>query len=241
MLNQFSLDEYEGNLRVATTIGEQWFGRFGRVSESENDIYVLDDDLDIRGSVQGLGLTERIYSARFIGDTGYIVTFRQIDPFYVIDLSDPDDPEMKGELKIPGFSSYLHPLKDKLILGVGRENGQVKLSLFDVSNPSNPREQDKYILDEYYSDVENTHRAFLQDRDNEVFFIPGSQSAYIFSYANNEIDLEHAVADIGAKRALYIDDTMFIVGDRAIVSLDIDDWDELDRLKLSEPGPVIYY
>ncbi|MDO8641244.1 MAG: beta-propeller domain-containing protein, partial [Nitrosarchaeum sp.] len=180
LLNQFSLDEYKGNLRVATTIGEQWFGRFGQLSQSENDIYVLDADLDVIGELQGLGLTEQIYSARFIGDTGYIVTFRQTDPFYVIDLSNPKNPEMKGELKIPGYSSYLHPLKDKLILGIGRENGQVKLSLFDVSDPSNPKEKDKYTLTEYYSDIESNYRAFLQDADNEVFFIPGSQSAYIF-------------------------------------------------------------
>jgi inhibitor of cysteine peptidase len=241
-LNQFSLDEYKGNLRIVTTVGEGWFGRLGGSAQSANDVYVLDGDLDMVGSVKDLGLTERVYSARFVGEVAYVVTFRQTDPFYVIDLSNPRRPKMKGELKIPGFSSYLHPLTDDLILGVGEERNQVKLSLFDVSDPTNPSEVDKYSLDAYWSDVANTHHAFLQDTDNEVFFIPAGADAYIFSYENDEIDLRRTVADIGARRALYINDAMFIVGDIAIISLDIDGWDELDRIKsTSNKYPLIYY
>jgi len=100
LLNQFSMDEYEGYLRVATTFGD------------ENDLYVLNEKLEIVGSIKGFGKTERIYAVRFIADRGYIVTFRQTDPFFVVDLSDPSKPEIKGELKIPGFSSYLHPITD---------------------------------------------------------------------------------------------------------------------------------
>ena len=85
-----------------------------------------------------MGKDERIYSARFIGDKGYLVTFKQVDPFYVLDLSNPKKPEIKGELKIPGYSSYLHPISDDLILGIGKEGSVVKVSLFDVSDPTNP-------------------------------------------------------------------------------------------------------
>ncbi|MEK7618278.1 MAG: beta-propeller domain-containing protein, partial [Patescibacteria group bacterium] len=116
-LNQFALDEYKGNLRIAVTIsgqGTMWGGwsstslRLGERSDSSaNDVYVLDKDLEITGSIKDLGLTERIYSARFIGEKAFLVTFRQVDPFYVLDLSDPKNPRKAGELKIPGFSSYL--------------------------------------------------------------------------------------------------------------------------------------
>ncbi|KPJ57373.1 hypothetical protein AMJ49_01005, partial [Parcubacteria bacterium DG_74_2] len=173
-LNQFSLDEYENNLRIATTIGGRFglFGFWGN-QESANDVYVLNEDLKIVGQVQDLGLTERIYSARFIEDKGYLVTFRETDPFYVLDLSNPEKPELKGELKIPGYSSYLHPITKDKILGIGKEGWKVKISLFDVSDPENPTEIDKYILDESWSDVLQTHHAFLQDKKHEIFFLPG--------------------------------------------------------------------
>ena len=94
--------------------------------------------MKIEGSVVDLGQGERIYSVRFIEDKGYVVTFKQVDPFYVLDLSDPMNPEKKGELKIPGYSSYLHPITKDKILGIGEENNKVKISLFDVSDPADP-------------------------------------------------------------------------------------------------------
>ena len=235
-LNQFSLDEYEGNLRIATTIGNNWgFGMLGLYniqSESANDIYVLGPDLKVRGSVEGLGLTERIYSARFVQDKGYIVTFRQVDPFYVLDLSNPDKPQMKGELKIPGFSSYLHPINKDTIVGVGQEGSQVKVSLFDVSSPTNPREADKYMLSEYWTEVSNNHHAFLMDQKHEIFFLPGGQGGYVFSYKDNKLSLVKAVSDILAKRAIFINDYLYIVGEDKIVVLNENDWQKLNELEL---------
>ena len=105
LLNQFSLDEYEGKLRTAVTIGSSW-GILGSMGESANDVYVLDEKLKVIGSIEDLGLDERIYSVRFLADKGYLVTFKQVDPFYVLDLADPNNPQVKGELKIPGYSSY---------------------------------------------------------------------------------------------------------------------------------------
>ncbi len=233
LLNQWSLDEYEGYLRVATTVGEfGWWGMFSTGVESMNDLYVLDKNLNIKGQVLDLGAGERIYSARFMGDEGYMVTFRETDPFYVFDLSDPKNPEAVGELKIPGYSSYLHPLAEDLILGVGREDWEVKLSLFDVSDPSDPQEIDKYTLDESWSDVLETHHAFLHDPDFGVFFMPGGQGGYIFSYADNELSLEKAVANIEAERALYINDYLYVVGRDEIVVLDENTWERAAELDL---------
>jgi len=232
-LNQFSLDEYNNNLRIATTIGEGWFGglSIGNIRQSANDVYVLDENLKLQGSVKDMGLTERIYSVRFIENKGYVVTFRQTDPFYVLDLSDPEKPELKGELKIPGYSSYLHPITKDKILGIGQENWQVKISLFDVSSPSNPSEKDKYILNEGWTDVSNTHHAFLLDSKHQIFFLPGSQGGYIFSYANDKLELKRAVSNISAKRAIYINDYLYIIGDDKIAVLNEINWEKVEELQ----------
>jgi len=233
-LNQFSLDEYEDHLRIAVTVGDGWFGigMIGGERQSANDVYILDENLKITGSITDLGLTEKIYSARFIQDKGYLVTFRQIDPFYVLDLSNPKNPEMKGELKIPGYSSYLHPITKDKILGIGKQGSQIKISLFDVESPENPFEADKYVLNEYWSDVLNTHHAFLLDKKHKVFFLPGSKGGYIFSYKGDFLKLTRAVSNINAKRAIYIDDYLYIIGEDKIIVLNEVGWEEVNQLDL---------
>lgn len=229
LLNQFAMDEYENNLRVATTSG----GRNSMFSSdySINDVYVLDKAMNIVGSVKDLGEDERIYSVRFISDKGYVVTFRETDPFYVLDLSNPKKPEMKGELKIPGYSSYLHPINKDIILGFGREDSNVKISMFDVSNPAEPKEVAKYTLKEYWSDILNTHHAFLMDEKYKVFFVPGSDGGYVFSYDNNKLELKKAVSGIYAQRALFINDYLYILGDRKIVVLDEKNWERIKEIE----------
>ncbi|OYT35502.1 MAG: hypothetical protein B6U87_00240, partial [Candidatus Aenigmarchaeota archaeon ex4484_52] len=214
-----SLDEYNNYLRTATTSG-QW-------SNSFSDIYVLDNDLNIVGSVRDLGKTEKIYSVRFLQDNAYVVTFRKIDPFYVLDLSDPLNPELKGELKIPGYSSYLHPIEKNKILGIGKEDSKIKISLFDVSNPENPVEVDKYILNEYWSDILNTHHAFLLDKKHNIFFLPGRKGGYVFSYENDKLHLKKTISNISAKRAIYIDDCLYIIGTDKIIVLDENKWEKI--------------
>ncbi|WP_456477743.1 beta-propeller domain-containing protein [Geoglobus ahangari] len=216
MLNQFSMDEYRGYLRVATTFGD------------ENDLYVLDEDLKVVGKITGFGEDERIYAVRFIGDRGYIVTFRETDPFFVIDLSNPANPEIKGELKIPGFSSYLHPVEDHLILGVGREGSYVKLSLFDVSDASNPKEVSKYTLKEYWSEVLYNHHAFLMDSKHGIFFLPAGNHGYVFSYKDG-LKLVKAI-DVPAVRAIYIDDFLYILGD-SIAVYDENTWERVAEFR----------
>ncbi len=218
LLNQFSLDEYEGYLRVATTV------------DDENDLYILNSNLDVVGSIQGFGLDERIYAVRFVGDRGYIVTFRQTDPFFVLNLSDPEKPEIAGELKIPGYSSYLHPISDTMVLGIGRENRWVKISLFDVSDPEKPKEVDRYTLKEYWSDVLNTHHAFLLDKKHEIFFLPASNGGYIFSYRDG-IKLVKAVEG-RAERAVYINDYLYIVGADRVVAYDENSWEKVGEVEI---------
>ncbi len=237
-LNQFSLDEYNGNLRIATTVGGRWWGAWLSGinipnNESANDVYVLDNNLQAIGSVQNLGLSERIYSARFIEDKGYVVTFKQTDPFYVIDLADPKNPKLAGELKIPGYSGYLHPIGKNKILGVGQEDWQVKISLFDVSDAQNPKELDKYILKEGYTDVLNNHRAFLMDQKHEIFFIPSGSGAYIFSYKGDKIALTKAISKMSARRAVYIEDYLYIFSDNSVTVLNENTWAKEKELDLN--------
>jgi hypothetical protein len=165
LLNQFSLDEYQGYLRAITTDGSPWDDR----NQSETSLVVLQEQGDRLvpvGEVGGIGKGEQLYSARLIDDVGFAVTFRQTDPFYVLDLSDPTDPRIAGELKIPGVSTYLHPIGDHMVLGIGQdatEEGRttgLKLSLFDVSDPARPREVSVWTMPDSYSPAENDHRAF---------------------------------------------------------------------------------
>ena len=232
-LNQFSLDEYDNHLRIAMTVGQRWWWGFGGNSDSTvNDVYVLDANLKQVGSIQGLGLSERIYAARFVGDKGYLVTFRETDPFYVLDLSNPNNLQMKGQLKIPGYSSYLQPISKDKILGIGQESGQVKISLFDVISASDPKEIVKYILNENWSDVLSTHHAFLLDTKHEIFFLPGNQGGYIFSYKGDNIELKKAISGISARRAIYLNDYLYIIGDNQIVVLNEFDWTRVNELSL---------
>jgi len=235
-LNQFALDEHGGNLRIATTVGDS-------VSlspvESENDVYVLDESLERVGSARGMGEGQRVYSVRFVGDTGYVVTYRQVDPFYVLDLSDATDPTVEGELKLPGYSSYLHPLGDDRVLGVGEEDGRVKATVFDVSDATDPTVSDDYTLDEYSSAAVDNHRAFLHDDRHGVFFLPGSRGGYVFSY-DDGLSLEKAVNVTNAERAAYVNDYMYVVSDHEVVALDENDWGRAGRVEIGEREPTPY-
>jgi hypothetical protein len=171
LLNQFSLSEHEGALRVATTEQPSWLEATPRRRQSESFVTVLadrDGTLAEIGRVGGIGHGERIFAVRFLGPVGYVVTFRQTDPLYTVDLSDPAAPRVAGELKIPGYSAYLHPAGDGLLLGVGRDatdEGRVKgvqVSLFDVSDLAAPRRVAVRTMDETtMSEVELDHHAFL--------------------------------------------------------------------------------
>ena len=174
VLNQFSMDEYDGHFRVATTTYEQ---------TPRNQVYILDMDLNTVGSLEDLAPGETIYSARFMGERGYLVTFKQVDPLFVIDLSDPRYPEELGYLKVTGYSDYLHPYDENHIIGIGKETTDagefawyqgVKISLFDVTDVGNPREISKLEIGDRGTDspVLWDHKAFLFDKSKNLMVIP---------------------------------------------------------------------
>lgn len=180
LLNQFSMDESGDRFRVATTI--EYYSQYSGMIRS-NAVYVLDEDLKIVGGLDEIAPDESIFSARFMGDRLYLVTFQQIDPFFVIDLS-TDTPKILGELKIPGFSNYLHPYDDDHVIGVGRDTKEagsgrvqqlgVKVALFDVSNVSSPKVIDEYIIGDSstHSEALNDHKAFFFDKRKNLLSIP---------------------------------------------------------------------
>ena len=174
------MDEYNGFFRIATTV-HVWDSKM----KSSNNIYILDTDLEHVSKIEGIAPGERIYSARFIGKKAYLVTFKKVDPFFTIDLSDPYNPKILGELKIPGYSDYLHPFDDNHIIGIGKDTVEsyssnfawyqgLKIALFDVSDFNNPREVSKVIIGDRGTDSPalHNHRAFLFDREKELLVIP---------------------------------------------------------------------
>ncbi len=180
-LNQFSMDENEGYFRIATTSGH--VSRGG--GDASNNVYVLNSTMGIAGRLEGLAPGERIYSARFMGGRCYLVTFKKVDPLFVIDLSDPEEPRVLGKLKIPGYSDYLHPYDGDHLIGLGKETVEaeggdfawyqgIKISLFDVSDVSNPRELAKYEIGDRGTDSQalRDHKAFLFSRSRNLLIIP---------------------------------------------------------------------
>lgn len=185
LVNQFAMDERNGTFRVATTKMED----FENNQESMNNLYTFDLHLNRIGSLEGLAEGEQIYSVRFMEDRAYMVTFEQIDPLFVIDLQDPTSPTVLGELKIPGFSNYLHPINDDFVIGFGQntklvERGEgrepivrqdgLKLSLFNIQDVTNPTEMDTEIIGGAgsYSDLNYNHKALYVHPDEPLYGFP---------------------------------------------------------------------
>lgn len=180
ILNQFSMDEFEGNFRIATTVGEVFGER-----PPTNGVYILDQNLTRLGTLEGLAPTETIYAARFMGKRAYLVTFQKVDPFFVIDLAEPRAPKVLGALKIPGYSDYLHPYDEAHVIGVGKnavgdESGTfawyqgMKIALFDVTDPASPKELYKVDIGDRGTDSEvlTDHKAFLFDPARNLLALP---------------------------------------------------------------------
>jgi len=259
LLNQFSMDEHEGNLRVATTTG--W-------TDAENAVYVLNGTLHTIGVLEGLAPTERIYSARFVQDTLYLVTFRQIDPLFVIDLSNPEKPKVSGELKIPGFSNYLHPVDESHVLGIGQENWTVKISLFDVSDPTAPFEESKYLIEGLHTSAAlYDHKAVLFDLERELLVIPGYESGVVsdsewnYSYYTNpvayvlRVSLTEGISLRGIishdaesdywygymERSLYIGDRLYTLSNLALQANALSDLSTISKVILDDDIGVYGY
>jgi len=179
ILNQFSMDEHNGYFRIATTTNSMGFNR----NVSGNNLYILDDIMNICGKIEDIAKGEEIYSVRFMGDRGYMVTFKTVDPLFVIDLKDPTKPEILGALKIPGYSDYLHPYDENHIIGFGKDTIEVsggafymgmKIALFDVSDVNNPVQKFSEVIGDRGTDSEllENHKALLFSKEKNLLAFP---------------------------------------------------------------------
>ena len=235
--DSFSIDEYDGYLRVVTT------------DDETNGLYILDSKMKEVGSITGLAEGEQVYSARLLGDTGYFVTYEQTDPLFSVDLSDPKNPKIIGKLKIPGFSEYLHFYGENLLLGIGMDvdedgfttNG-VKLSMFDISDSSDVKEIQKYTLENVYSAaVMYDYKAVLIDPEKNVigFAADGNngENYYVFSYNDTngfECLMNETVNGNGyqSARGVYVDNTLYVVKGNIIEAYDMADYQKTGDLIL---------
>ncbi len=262
LLSQWSLSEHDGYLRVATTDWNKWptVSSVTVLEAVHDESDESDDDADSNdssgslqqvGQVTGLGVTESIRAVRFAGDVGYVVTFRQIDPLYVLDLSDPTDPKQVGELKIPGFSRYLHPLSGGLLLGVGRDADPrtgwelgLQATLFDVSDPANPTQVSVLPLgDNAFSPVETDHRAFRYN--DGIAWIPVGPNDYWLRQNHDGAFFGVAVSAEGltlestlrihgeARRAIPIGDQIHLLSSEEIRSYNLEDNADLGALSFA--------
>ncbi len=220
VLNQFAMDEEDGCFRVATTAHVK--------GKDVNYLYVLNDDMEVVGKVKGFAAGEQIKAVRFLGDTAYVITYEQTDPLFVIDLSDPENPEMLGSVKITGFSSLLLPEGDDKIIGIGTSTSEeefgevedgVKIALFDISDPKNPKVLDSVTYRDYSSDVQYNHRALTVNKKDGWYAIPYSNweketgGVIQFRVSGNKLEeMSEYDCEQGIDRCLFIDDYIYGLG-----------------------------
>lgn len=228
--NQFSMDEKDGILRVATTTNNH-------DDKHINELYTFNDKLEPLGKITNIAKGESIKAVRFIGDMAYVITYHEIDPLFVIDLSNPKVPKVKGEVKISGFSSQLVPVDDNTLLGIGyatsvTPNGEstdgLKLVLFDISNPVKPRVITSKVLKDAYSNAQHNHHAIVVNKEQGYYLIDfgdydgihTSKGAITFTIDKNKIKIDinntfRVKQDTWYEylntRATYIDDTIYVV------------------------------
>ncbi len=262
----FSMDEYEEHLRVVTTVWEyqrkEIFDErtgesigFNTVGERQtNALYVLDEALDVVGRIEGLAKNEQIYSARFMGDTGYFVTFRQVDPLFTVDLSNPKEPKVLSELKVSGFSEYLHIYGEDRLLGIGMEADEetgrqegMKLSMFDVSDKTNVTEIAKENLADYnYSEALYNHHAVMISTGKNIFGFAAEGSDrgqfyrkyFVYSYEDDifveklKVDAKNHDGNYYSVRGTFIGDVFYLLlGDGSIRSYDLNTGKQLESLE----------
>jgi uncharacterized secreted protein with C-terminal beta-propeller domain len=247
LLNQFSMDEYQGHFRIATT-------GWNEKDEQVNFVNILDKDLKAVGTLDNLAPGERIQSVRFIGPTGYVVTFRQTDPLFVIDLADPAKPKVLGELKLPGFSAYLHPWDATHLIGVGPDgdeqglNNGVKVSLFDISDPAKPCEADKAVVKNCWTDIQQNHKAFAVCAEKGLFGLPlqnnnGAAQFYTFRVDGGKLARGDTLKNPDATydpmeeyygsfalRGTYIGQNWYVLGIRGAAAYGMVDGKELGKV-----------
>jgi len=250
LLNQFSMDEYKGVFRVVTSVN-RWvqriytdgLDRYEYDSEDYNCLYTLNQDLEILGKIEKLAKDEWVKSVRFDGDIGYFVTFRQVDPLFAVDLSDPKKPRVLSALKIPGFSEYLHVYGEEWLLGLGYQADEktgrregVKLSMFDISNKADVRELSTANLDAAYTVVGYNHKAILVHAERNIIAFPADNAYYIYTYhADTGFSLLKKVGvsdDIWSSnlRGLFIGSNFYVLSESGMTVIDMISWERISKL-----------
>lgn len=265
ILNQFSMDENGEYFRIVTTINRYStvttqrdktepamdIAIFPSQNDTGNNLYVLDSQLKIIGKIEDLAKGERVYSVRFDGDIGYFVTFRQVDPLFAADLSDPKAPKILSELKIPGFSEYLHPYAKDRLFGLGKDADEksggvlgMKLSMFDVSDKTNLSEKHKIVLDSRFmwSEASYNHKAILVAPDKSLIAFPAADKYLVFSYSETngfvkkaEIELDSSeVYYYQGLRGLYIGEYLYVYSPASIGVYSLQDFTRVSTLNLTK-------
>lgn len=258
--DSFALSEKDGYLRMVATIPANNIALFrdlatekasteNTVTEDVNALYILDSDMNLVSKLTGIAPGEQIYSARFLGDMGYFVTYRNTDPLYSVDLSDPKNPTIVGQLKIPGFSNYLHAYDDGILLGIGQDidpatqvSSGIKLSMFDISDPENVTERNKYVIENSeFSPALYDHKAIMINTDDNIFgFVyttyDSSTDQYGYYFATYTYDSKKGFVetaryrlnqkneyDYDSVRGIYIGDYLYLSNNEQIVSYKLGD------------------
>jgi uncharacterized secreted protein with C-terminal beta-propeller domain len=217
ILNQFSMDEYKSHFRIATTVSQ-----YSPTWKEYNGLYIFDSTMELVGRIDDIAPGERIYSARFMGDRGYMVTFKTVDPLFAIDLSDPTNPVVMGALKIPGYSNYLHPYDENHLIGIGKDTvvdiynnafyTSMKISLFDVTDITNPIEMFVETIGERGTDspLLYNHKALLFSKEKNLLAFPVT----VYEYNSNQKAVNGQMPDFGtfAFSGAYIYDIDLING-----------------------------
>ncbi len=251
LLNQFSMDEYKNVFRIVTTLNNSQqriftdgVDTYEYDSSSANALYTLDLDLKVLGKIENLAKDEFVKSVRFDGSIGYFVTFRQVDPLFAVDLSNPASPRVLDTLKIPGFSEYLHVFKDNLLLGIGYNADEntgamqgVKLSMFDTSDKANVKEVNTAKVDASWTVVGSNHKAILVDAEKNLIAFPADSNYYIYRYTDKGFELAARVnmtADLSSwnLRGLFIGDNFYVLGDSGVTVISLADFTVLATVKL---------
>ena len=253
LLNQFSMDAYNGYYRLVVTRSDSeeiiWtdgIDTYEWNNTSDCALYVLDGNLNTVGSIEELAKDERVQSVRFMGDTAYFVTFRQVDPLFAADLSDPANPKVLSALKIPGFSAYLHPFGEGKLLGIGydadEEHGwteNVKLSMFDISDPANVKEAFKLsVKDAHFTSVQSNHKTvFVDVNSGTVAFL--ADNIYLVFRADEKgftevgrIETEIDDWFDGNARGLFVDDAFYVINQSEVVILSFETMEKIASVKL---------
>ena len=253
LINQFAMDEYKGYFRVVTTLSLMTTQSTERGSDSTafapsssgtvNALYTLDQKLQTVGQIEGLAKGERVYSVRFNGEIGYFVTFRQTDPLFTMDLSDPKKPKILSALKIPGFSTYMHPYGQGLLFGFGKDadeqTGQtreLKMSMFDVSDPTDVTEKHVLKLSGSWSEALNNHKAFVISAEKNLIAFPSDMGYEVYSYNKNSGftkigDMSSGYYDgYNTIRGLYIEDVFYIITHKTIYAYSLKNFEPLNEL-----------